>query len=375
MSTIVDKAPAGVGLIGVTKRFSDVVAVDEVSLDIEPGEFVSLLGPSGCGKTTTLRMIAGFEFPDEGDIMLGGRSILSTPPYRRDSSMVFQDYALFPHRTVAQNIAFGLRMRNVPKSEISSRVEQTLEMLELKGLGGRKPDQLSGGQQQRVALGRALIVGPSVLLLDEPLGALDLQLRKQMQLELKRIHRELGITFVYVTHDQEEAITMSDRIAVMNEGRVEQYASVIDIYQRPETAFVAQFIGDANLLSATVRESGNTKVLSFNQDRLVMEAGKGVVNCRSGEKVGVVVRPENVKMGCDAGKCDNTYRLEVTDVIFAGSFVRVIGVLEGVEVRLTTTVSSMIRRGDRVAVGWDAEDVVVINDLPPGKVEDWRSNL
>ena len=364
MSAIIEKAPAGVGLVGVTKRFGDVVAVDEVSLDVEPGEFVSLLGPSGCGKTTTLRMIAGFEFPDEGDIVLGGKSILSTPPYRRDSSMVFQDYALFPHRTVAQNLAFGLRMRRISKGEISSRVEQTLEMLELSGLGGRKPDQLSGGQQQRVALGRALVVGPSVLLLDEPLGALDLQLRKQMQLELKRIHRDLGITFVYVTHDQEEAITMSDRIAVMNEGKVEQYASVVDIYHRPETAFVAQFIGDANLLSATVRELGNTIALRFNRDRLAMKAGKGMGGWRCGDRVGVVIRPENVKTGDEAGKCDNAYRLDVTDVIFAGSYVRVIGVIEGVEVRLTTTVSSMMRRGDRITVGWDAEDVVVIDDMP-----------
>jgi putative spermidine/putrescine transport system ATP-binding protein len=239
---------AAVRLDGVRKAYGDVVAVDGVDLEIRAGEFFTMLGPSGSGKTTTLRLIAGFERPDEGRIELGGADVSDRPPYARDVNTVFQDYALFPHMTVAQNVEYGLRVRRVPKAERSGRVEEALRIVQLAGFGSRKPAQLSGGQQQRVALARAIVNRPSVLLLDEPLGALDLKLRQGMQIELKRIQQEVGITFVYVTHDQEEALTMSDRIAVFNHGRIEQIGGAVDVYERPSTEFVAGFVGVSNLL-------------------------------------------------------------------------------------------------------------------------------
>jgi putative spermidine/putrescine transport system ATP-binding protein len=239
---------AAVRLDGVRKAYGDVVAVDGVDLEIRAGEFFTMLGPSGSGKTTTLRLIAGFERPDEGRIELGGADVSDRPPYARDVNTVFQDYALFPHMTVAQNVEYGLRVRRVPKAKRSGRVEEALRIVQLAGFGSRKPAQLSGGQQQRVALARAIVNRPSVLLLDEPLGALDLKLRQGMQIELKRIQQEVGITFVYVTHDQEEALTMSDRIAVFNHGRIEQIGGAVDVYERPSTEFVAGFVGVSNLL-------------------------------------------------------------------------------------------------------------------------------
>jgi ABC-type Fe3+/spermidine/putrescine transport system ATPase subunit len=240
---------AAINLKNVTKTFDGkVVAVDAVTLDIKAGEFFSLLGPSGCGKTTSLRMIAGFEMPDSGRVHVGGQDITDVPVHRRDMGMVFQSYALFPHRTVAENVAFGLRMREIPKPEIQRRVAAALAQVALTGLEERKPGQLSGGQQQRVALARALVIEPRVLLCDEPLGALDRKLRQQMQFELKELQRRLGVTLVFVTHDQEEALAMSDRIAVMNHGRVEQVGAPTEIYERPRTRFVADFIGEINLL-------------------------------------------------------------------------------------------------------------------------------
>src|SRR5829696_8230974 len=241
-----------VELAGVTKRFGEVVAVDDLSLQLGAGEFFTLLGPSGCGKTTTLRMVAGFETPTEGTIRIDGTDVESEPPHRRPTNTVFQSYALFPHLSVADNVAFGLKRKKVAKQEISKRVAAELERVGLSAEAGRRPAQLSGGQQQRVALARALVNLPKVLLLDEPLGALDLKLRKGLQIELKRIQREVGITFVYVTHDQEEALTMSDRIAVMNRGRIEQVADPEDVYERPATTFVAGFIGVSNLMPALV---------------------------------------------------------------------------------------------------------------------------
>jgi len=239
---------AAVRLDAVRKAYGDVVAVDGVDLEIRAGEFFTMLGPSGSGKTTTLRLIAGFERPDEGRIELGGADVSDRPPYARDVNTVFQDYALFPHMTVAQNVEYGLKVKRVPKAERSGRVEEALRIVQLAGFGSRKPAQLSGGQQQRVALARAIVNRPSVLLLDEPLGALDLKLRQGMQIELKRIQQEVGITFVYVTHDQEEALTMSDRIAVFNHGRIEQIGGAVDVYERPSTEFVAGFVGVSNLL-------------------------------------------------------------------------------------------------------------------------------
>ena len=278
----------------VTKEFDGSIAVDDLSLDIPSGEFFSLLGPSGCGKTTTLRMIGGFEEPTRGAIFLGGKPVTDLPPYRRDVNTVFQSYALFPHLDVAENVAFGLRRRKVGKDEIRTRVEEALRLVDLEGFGSRRITQMSGGQQQRVALARALVNRPKVLLLDEPLGALDLKLRKQMQLELKRIQDEVGITFVYVTHDQEEAMTMSDRLAVMRHGRIEQIGPPETVYEAPSTEFVAGFLGASNLLDG--------EVLAPEADRAsVRLAGGDVVSLPTarcafpaGTKVRVGVRPEKV---------------------------------------------------------------------------------
>jgi len=261
---------AAIKLDQVTKTFDGrVMAVDAVTLDIAAGEFFSLLGPSGCGKTTSLRMIAGFEHPDSGRVHVGGRDITDLPVHRRDMGMVFQSYALFPHRTVAENVAFGLRMREVPKPEIERRVAAALAQVALTGFETRKPGQLSGGQQQRVALARALVVEPPVLLCDEPLGALDRKLRQQMQFELKELQKRLGVTLVFVTHDQEEALAMSDRIAVMNGGRVEQVGTPTEIYERPRTRFVADFIGEINIL----QEGGRLRALRPEKIRLVAAEG------------------------------------------------------------------------------------------------------
>ena len=241
-----------VRLVSLTKRFGDFVAVNEIDLDIPPGGFFSLLGPSGCGKTTTLRMIGGFEQPTSGQVLLDGRDMAGTPPSKRPVNTVFQSYALFPHLRVFDNVAFGLRRQRVPRAEVRQRVGEVLELVQLGSLAGRKPGQLSGGQQQRVALARALVVKPAVLLLDEPLGALDAKLRRELQIELKQLQNEVGITFAYVTHDQEEALTMSDRIAVLNQGRVEQAASPRELYEEPANAFVADFLGVSNLMDAVV---------------------------------------------------------------------------------------------------------------------------
>jgi putative spermidine/putrescine transport system ATP-binding protein len=262
---------ATIKLDNVTKTFDGrVLAVDRVTLDIAAGEFFSLLGPSGCGKTTSLRMIAGFELPDSGRVHVAGRDITDLPVHKRDMGMVFQSYALFPHRTVAENVAFGLRMREVSKPEIERRVKAALAQVALTGLEERKPGQLSGGQQQRVALARALVVEPPVLLCDEPLGALDRKLRQQMQFELKELQKRLGVTLVFVTHDQEEALAMSDRIAVMNHGRVEQVGAPTEIYERPRTRFVADFIGEINILE----EAGRARALRPEKIRLVADGAR-----------------------------------------------------------------------------------------------------
>ncbi|GIU94545.1 MAG: polyamine-transporting ATPase [Gaiellaceae bacterium] len=290
--------PADVRLESVVKRFDDVVAVDGISVEIPRGSFFALLGPSGCGKTTTLRMIGGFEEPTEGRIFLGDRDVVGLPPYKRDVNTVFQSYALFPHMTIEENVAFGLERRGVPKGERHGRVAEMLELVGLGGFGKRKPRQLSGGQQQRVALARALVNQPRVLLLDEPLGALDLKLRKQMQLELKRIQHEVGLTFVHVTHDQEEAMTMADRIAVMNRGRIEQLGPPQELYERPATAFVAGFLGVSNLLPGTVE----------GPDAIRLESGELVradVGGRTG-RVAAGVRPEKITLGPGGGENELT---------------------------------------------------------------------
>jgi spermidine/putrescine transport system ATP-binding protein len=278
----------------VTKRFAEVVAVDDLSLDINRGEFFSLLGPSGCGKTTTLRMIGGFEDATAGSIHLAETDVTGLPPFRRNVNTVFQSYALFPHLTVYENVAFGLRRRRVRDTEIRQQVAALLELVELPGYEQRKPSQLSGGQQQRVALARALINNPQVLLLDEPLGALDLKLRKQMQIELKRIQTEVGITFIYVTHDQEEAMTMSDRIAVMRAGHIEQLGAPEELYERPSTEFVAGFLGVSNLLDGEVAGNDGEMTTVRLADGTFLRAPSGMIN--GSPRVRIGVRPEKLRV-------------------------------------------------------------------------------
>jgi len=279
----------------VSKHFGAVVAVDEVSLAILDGEFFSLLGPSGCGKTTTLRLIAGFELPTSGEVYIGGKLQGETPPYKRPSNTVFQNYALFPHMTVYQNVAFGLEMQKTPKDDIRRRVIEALEMVRLPGMERRKPDQLSGGQMQRIALARALVNHPKVLLLDEPLGALDLKLRKAMQLELKALQHRVGLTFIYVTHDQEEALTMSDRIAVMSGGRVLQLGRPEEIYEQPANRFVADFIGETNFLVGKVGEiqAGEASVIVDGTLTAHVQAPPGVI---VGQEATIAIRPEKISL-------------------------------------------------------------------------------
>jgi len=320
----VARTPA-IELVGVAKRFHSrrgtVTAVEQVDLAIGEGEFFSLLGPSGCGKTTTLRMIGGFEEPTEGRILLQGSDVVGVPPNRRDVNMVFQSYALFPHMSVYDNVAFGLERKSVPKAETRRRVAQMLELVQLEGKSDRRPRELSGGQQQRVALARALVNRPRALLLDEPLAALDLKLRQAMQLELKRIQREVGITFVFVTHDQNEALTLSDRLVVMNAGRVEQLGSPREVYERPRTRFVAGFIGTSNLMTGRVRElDGSTAVLeSGTGESLIVpnatECGAGV-----GVSLDLTVRPEKIAMSLQSptpGWC--ALRGRVNEVVYLGT--------------------------------------------------------
>ncbi len=287
-----DQAVPDVRLVEVTKRFDDVVAVDAISLEIARGSFFALLGPSGCGKTTTLRMIGGFEQPTNGSIFLADHEVSRLPPYKRDVNTVFQSYALFPHLSVLENVGFGLRRRGIKGKDVRGRVREMLRIVGLEGMEGRKPRQLSGGQQQRVALARALVNRPQVLLLDEPLGALDLKLRKQMQLELKAIQHDVEISFIHVTHDQEEAMTMADQIAVMNGGRIEQLGTPSELYERPRTAFVAGFLGVSNLLPGTVSGEGAVRLDGGPEVRVPPAALGG----RTG-RVAVGIRPEKIELG------------------------------------------------------------------------------
>jgi spermidine/putrescine transport system ATP-binding protein len=313
---------ADVRIERVTKRFGDFVAVDDLSLEVKPGEFFSMLGPSGCGKTTTLRMIGGFEEVTSGAIFLGDTEVTDLPPFKRATNTVFQNYALFPHLSIFENIAFGLRRRRMPDAEIREKVGTMLDLVELPGYEKRKPNQLSGGQQQRIALARALINNPQVLLLDEPLGALDLKLRKQMQVELKRIQSEVGITFIFVTHDQEEAMTMSDRIAVMHRGSIEQLGTPEELYERPTTDFVARFLGISNLIEADVVGTDNGLTSMRLKDGRVLRAPARGLNGIT--KVRVGVRPEKLRIvAIDEGTLDaggelNTIDGTVLDASYTG---------------------------------------------------------
>jgi spermidine/putrescine transport system ATP-binding protein len=358
-----------VELQSVTKRFDELVAVDDLSLELAGGEFFTLLGPSGCGKTTTLRMVAGFEQPSEGQIRIEGEDVAGLPPHRRPTNIVFQSYALFPHLNVRDNVAFGLKRKRVPKGEIARRVAAELERVGLSGEARRRPAQLSGGQQQRVALARALVNLPKVLLLDEPLGALDLKLRKGLQIELKRIQREVGITFVYVTHDQEEALTMSDRIAVMNRGRVEQVGDPEDVYERPATTFVAGFIGVSNLMPASISAPGEVRLDHGPVLRVPTEGLSPSEHCHA------VVRPEKLRIeqlgAVGAPGSNGLPRVEgvVESSIYLGTATQIVVDLGG-EVRMTVLVpnASEAERqhlpggGARVALSWDPEHMHLVRE-------------
>jgi spermidine/putrescine transport system ATP-binding protein len=336
----------------LTKRFGDFAAVDDLSLDIAAGEFLTLLGASGSGKTTTLRMIAGFEPPTSGEILMAGTSIAALPAFKRDINTVFQHYALFPHMSVRENIAYGLRMRRVPAAEREERVSKALAMVKLDQLGARSPRQLSGGQQQRVALARALVNRPRVLLLDEPLGALDLKLRKEMQLELKHLQTHLGITFVYVTHDQEEALTMSDRIVLMRQGRIAQVGTPRDLYDRPASRYVADFIGETNLLPGTVVESGGGMAALRVGD--VVLRGLSGAPLAGGSEAWLTVRPEAIAL-CDgaAPSGHNAVSGTVADAVYAGSALRLHVALAGGR-RLVANVPSgtTAEHGARLTLAW-----------------------
>ena len=311
-------------LSSVTKKFGDTIAVDDVSLQIEGGEFFSLLGPSGCGKTTTLRIIGGFVFADEGGIYINEESMKETPPYRRPVNTVFQNYALFPHKTVAQNIAFGLQMKKISKAEIADAVERSLDMIQLHGYAERKPDELSGGERQRVALARALINEPTILLLDEPLSALDLKLRKQMQLELKELQRKVGITFVYVTHDQGEALALSDRIAVMNEGKILQVGTPSEIYDSPQNRFVADFIGTSNFFEGIIVNSdGMLTEIESTFPPSFKFVSKHAETFQVDTIVTVVVRPERIILSTEPNQnTPNCIRGIIVDNSYLGTTVQ-----------------------------------------------------
>lgn len=369
---------ASVELRKVVKRFGGVAAVNELDLVIPQGEFFSLLGPSGCGKSTTLRLIGGLEQPDSGEIFIDGELVNNRPAYQRSSNIVFQNYALFPHLSIEDNIAFGLRIRSrrKPESEVEPLVGEALDLVQLEGLGGRYPDELSGGQQQRVALARALILRPKVLLLDEPLGALDRKLRKEMQIELRRIQNEINITFLYVTHDQEEAMSMSDRVAVMREGSFEQVGTPQEIFQSPRTKFTADFMGASNILSGTVAaDTGDdARVGSDATVGIRIESGLTITSQRSkdveaGGSVWFSIRPEDIYLRpMDEGlETDNRFEGQILEKVYLGDVTEFDIALAG-DFQVVCRIESRraqrwdFKKGDSVLIGWDAEDCNLLND-------------
>lgn len=345
---------------GVNKIYGSNHVVKDLNLVVEEGEFLTLLGSSGCGKTTTLRMIAGFEEPTSGSIKVEGEAIEEKEPFERNVNTVFQSYALFPHKTIYDNIAYGLKMKKVPEDEIKKRVHEMMELVQLEGFEKRYPSQLSGGQKQRVAIARALINRPRVLLLDEPLGALDLKLRKQMQLELKRLQKKLNITFIYVTHDQEEALTMSDRIAIMNAGVLDQVAAPTEIYEHPATKFVATFIGETNIFDGSIR--------SINGESLSIQIENGDVKATgsefaAGEFINVSVRPEKMKYALDPVE-GFTLIATVKDYVYVGSVVKCIAVLpNGNELKIERLAGQPLPQlGEQIFLYWNEKDAVVIHN-------------
>ncbi len=371
-----DTTVPAIELVGIAKKFQSrrgvVTAVESVDLVIGEGEFFSLLGPSGCGKTTTLRMIGGFEEPTQGQILLYGHDVVGVPPNRRDVNMVFQSYALFPHMSVFENVAFGLERKNVDKAEIRRRANEMLELVQLEGKSERRPRELSGGQQQRVALARALVNRPRALLLDEPLAALDLKLRQAMQLELKRIQREVGITFVFVTHDQNEALTMSDRLVVMNAGRIEQLGAPRELYEHPRTRFVAGFIGTSNLLTGTVRElDGSTAILETSgaDERLIVPEATDV-GARVGAPLDVTVRPEKIVIATERpepARC--ALRGQVSEVVYLGTSTQYsVRTADGAEllvfVQNASDARDIAHRGEDVWLSWTPDHSLALRGEP-----------
>jgi spermidine/putrescine transport system ATP-binding protein len=358
----------------VTKRFGSLTAVNSVNLKVHKGEFLSLLGPSGCGKTTSLRMIAGFDQPDEGEILIGGRDAVGLPPYKRDVNTVFQQYALFPHMSVLDNVAYGLKQAGLGKEDRHAKAYEALELVQMTGREKHRPTMLSGGQQQRVALARALVMNPRVLLLDEPLGALDLKLRKEMQIELKRIQGQVGITFIYVTHDQGEALSMSDRVAVMSNGVIEQIDEPRAIYDRPLTPFVADFIGDMNFLVGEVVEAGDGG-FAIDVGAGIVVRGRGLAS--KGRRIRVGIRPERItaSTGPSAGTA-NSAAAEVITKVYLGDQVQLMA-------RLATGASVVVREqrsraeptldtinpGDSVVLGWDEAAALVLGEAAPTPVD------
>jgi putative spermidine/putrescine transport system ATP-binding protein len=346
-------------LQGIARRFGPVIALAGVDLRVRPGEMLTILGPSGSGKTTMLKVVAGFEVPDEGSVQVAGRDVTFAPPAQRDIGMVFQNYALFPHMTVAENIAFPLKMRRVAREEIARKVEEALKLVELAGYGDRLPRQLSGGQQQRVALARAVVFGPRLLLLDEPFGALDRKLREQMQLEVKRLQRRLGLTALFVTHDQEEALILSDRIAVMNKGVIVQLGTPQEIYARPVDRFVGDFIGESNLFRARVKQPG----VAVIEDRLAIRIPQNDA-IAAGAEIGLLVRPERPRPVAAEGRADNVFGGTIDELIYLGESVKY-------RIRLEAGLELVVRWpfkregdalavGDHVTVGWSADDVHLV---------------
>jgi len=351
-----------VELENVSKRFGEVAAVETVTLGVRRGEFLTLLGPSGCGKTTLLRMIAGFEIPDAGRVILGGRDVTDVPPFRRDVTTVFQQYALFPHMNVFNNVAFGLERRRIARHLVTERVRIALEMVKLVGLDERQPDELSGGQQQRVALARALVLEPRVLLLDEPLAALDLKLRKQMQIELKGLQRRLGISFVFVTHDQEEALTMSDRVVVMNAGRIEQTGRAEEIYERPLTEFVAGFIGVSNIIEGAVEEiKDGASIINLGNAKVAAPD----MGAHLGERVRVMVRPEKIRLASDIS--GEALMGTIESAVYMGESTQWRVLLDGgqiitaLEQNREPFHSDQNRIGQKVSVSWEATSAVILH--------------
>ena len=354
---------AALDIDNLTKRYGAVTAVDQANMSIRRGEFVTFLGPSGSGKTTTLSMVAGFTTPSEGDIRIDGRSTIATPVHKRNVGMVFQNYALFPHLTVAENIGFALKMRGVAKAEADKKITAAMEQVRLQGFGNRKPKQLSGGQQQRVALARAMVFEPNLILLDEPLGALDAKLREEMKIELKQLHHRIGATILFVTHDQEEALTLSDRIAVFNDGKIVQLDTPYQLYNAPANPFVADFIGEANQLDGDIK--------SLKNDRIMMDMnGLSITGLRRDgfstpqKTVSFTLRYERIALGDSADSLENNFPAEVEEFLYSGGTTKILFRLNPATTLAARIPQHMITRpvkiGDKMTIGWNAEDMLLI---------------